>query len=378
MSTARLSSHGGGRAHPEPADTATEVAEVASLLRVAHQTARRRRVLLATLGAAVLGALTANIALGAYSVPPGPLIGVICAHAHLPLHLPFTSEQAAVLWSIRLPRVCLAAIVGTALGVSGAALQAIFRNPLADPGIIGVSSGASVGAVLVIVSNLSLLGTYTVPIGAFAGGLVVAALVWLGARRGGQSSVNDLVLIGVALGLAAAAVTGIAVTVANSEQLQSITFWSLGTVAGATWQVDASVLPFAAAGIAGLVLLARPLNILSLGDREAGHVGVHVERVRLLVIVLSALATGAAVAVAGVISFVGLVVPHLIRMMSGPDNRTVVPASALGGAAMLMLADLAARTVAAPTELPLGAITAVVGAPYLFWLVRRHSRRLAS
>jgi iron complex transport system permease protein len=336
---------------------------------------RRRRRLLAVLWVLVLAALLANAGLGAYAVGPGQLAGILAAHAHLPLHLPYTAEQDAVLWSIRLPRVVLAALVGAALGASGAALQGVFRNPLVDPGVIGVSSGASAGAVLVITSGSAELGTFTVPAGAFAGGMAVAALVWAGARRSGQSAVVDLVLVGVALNLAAAAVTGIAISAANSQQLQSITFWSLGSVAGATWQVDATVTPLVLAGTAGLLVLAPRLNVLALGDREARHLGVRVDRVRFAVIGLAALATGASVAVAGVISFVGLVVPHLIRLIIGPDNRGVLPGSILGGAVLLMLADLAARTVASPVELPLGAITALIGAPYLFWLVRRRGGR---
>jgi iron complex transport system permease protein len=219
-----------------------------------------------------------------------------------------------------------------------------------------------------------VLGVSTVPTAAFIGALVAMMVVYIAARSYGRIEVVTLLLTGVAVSIVASAITGLLTYSATDAQLRDIVFWTLGSLGGATWSSVRTVVPIILAGSVVVAMFARPLNVLSLGDREANHLGVRVERIRLLVIVLTALITGAAVAVAGIVGFVGLVVPHLIRLWVGPDHRVLLPASFLGGAALIVGADLLARTVVAPRELPLGVVTALIGGPFLLWLVRRTRR----
>ena len=213
-------------------------------------------------------------------------------------------------------------------GVAGASLQGVFRNPLAEPGVIGVSSGAAVGAVAAIVLGISIFGMTGIAVAAFASSLVATAVVYLVARTQGQTEVTTLILAGIAVNATAGAMTGLLTFIADDDQLRSITFWMLGSVGGATWPVVTSVAPLFILGLALLPFWASSLNLLNLGDREARHLGVSTERVHLSVIVLCALVTGAAVSVAGIVGFVGLVVPHVIRLIAGPDHRFLLPARA--------------------------------------------------
>ncbi|MEJ5220812.1 MAG: iron ABC transporter permease [Tepidiforma sp.] len=319
-------------------------------------------------------AVLLNLVIGAVRVPPGEVLGILLDHAGLPAPFEFTRQHEAVVWNIRVPRTLLALVVGAGLATAGCALQGIFRNPLADPGIIGVSSGAALGAVGVIILGVSPLGTWTTPAAAFAGGLALTLAVYALSRRDGRTEVVTLVLTGVALNAIAGGVIGFALFFATDAQLRNVVFWQLGSVGGATW---AAVRPAALLALIALVPLMRyghRLNLLALGEREAYHLGVDTERLRLEVIGLAALATAAAVSFAGIISFVGLVVPHMLRLMLGPDHRRLLPASALLGAAAIALADLAARTVVAPAEIPLGVVTALAGGPYFLWLIHRTRR----
>ncbi len=319
-------------------------------------------------------AVLLNLVIGAVRVPPGEVLGILLDHAGLPAPFEFTRQHEAVVWNIRVPRTLLALVVGAGLATAGCALQGIFRNPLADPGIIGVSSGAALGAVGVIILGVSPLGTWTTPAAAFAGGLALTLAVYALSRRDGRTEVVTLVLTGVALNAIAGGVIGFALFFATDAQLRNVVFWQLGSVGGATW---AAVRPAALLALVALVPLMRyghRLNLLALGEREAYHLGVDTERLRLEVIGLAALATAAAVSFAGIISFVGLVVPHMLRLMLGPDHRRLLPASALLGAAAIALADLAARTVVAPAEMPLGVVTALAGGPYFLWLIHRTRR----
>nr|WP_308445349.1 iron ABC transporter permease [Tepidiforma sp.] len=319
-------------------------------------------------------AVLLNLVIGAVRVPPGEVLGILLDHAGLPAPFEFTRQHEAVVWNIRVPRTLLALVVGAGLATAGCALQGIFRNPLADPGIIGVSSGAALGAVGVIILGVSPLGTWTTPAAAFAGGLALTLAVYALSRRDGRTEVVTLVLTGVALNAIAGGVIGFALFFATDAQLRNVVFWQLGSVGGATW---AAVRPAALLALIALVPLMRyghRLNLLALGEREAYHLGVDTERLRLEVIGLAALATAAAVSFAGIISFVGLVVPHMLRLMLGPDHRRLLPASALLGAAAIALADLAARTVVAPAEMPLGVVTALAGGPYFLWLIHRTRR----
>jgi iron complex transport system permease protein len=331
-------------------------------------------VLLPGLGALLAAAALLSVGLGALRIAPDQVIAIVAAHAGIDLGVPYGLDQDAVLWSIRLPRVVLGVLVGGGLAVAGAALQGVFRNPLADPSLIGVSSGASLGAVAAIVLGVAAAGSHTLPLLAFAGGVVATLAVYAVARFDGRTEVVTLLLTGLAVNALCGAAVGYLLFIADDQQLRGVVFWSLGSLGGATWPLVLAALPFVALAALVLPLLARSLNLLLLGEREARHLGVEVERVRLLVIVLAALATGAAVAVAGIVGFVGLIVPHLVRLVAGPDHRVLLPASGLLGAALLLFADLFARTVAAPAELPLGVVTALLGAPFFLWLLRRTRR----
>ena len=330
-----------------------------------------RTSFLAIMFAVFVATLFANVGMGAVDIPPAQALSIFLSHIGIDSGIHFEPRTDSIMWNIRLPRVVLGILVGGGLGIAGAALQGVFRNPLAEPGVIGVSSGAAVGAVAAIVLGLNFFGASGITVFAFLGGLMATGIVYLVAKSRGQTEVTTLILAGIAVNATAGAFTGMLTFIADDDQLRSITFWMLGSVGGATWPAVAAVTPFLIVGILLLPFWSRSLNLLNLGDREARHLGVSTERVHLSVIVLCALVTGAAVSVAGIIGFVGLVVPHVIRLIAGPDHRFLLPASILGGATALLLADLLARTVAVPAELPLGAVTAMVGGPFFLWLVHR-------
>lgn len=308
-------------------------------------------------------------------IPPQDVAAVIAGKLGLGVGVTIDQQTEAIVWAIRLPRVALGMLVGGGLALAGAALQAIFRNPLADPGLIGVASGASLGAVAAIVLGLSAFGTLTLPFAAFAGGLVATLVVYSFARFEGRTEVLTLLLTGLAINAITGAGIGYLIFRATETEVRDAVFWTLGSLGGATWTAVLSALPFVVVGALLLPAFARELNLLVLGEREAAHLGVETERVRLLVVGGAALTTGAAVAVAGTVGFVGLIVPHVIRLLAGPDNRLVLPASFLAGAALLVFADLAARTLAAPAELPLGVVTSLLGGPFFLWLLHRTRRQ---
>lgn len=289
-----------------------------------------------------------------------------------------SARDRIIIEEIRLPRVVLGMFVGAALAISGALMQGLFRNPLADPGIVGVSAGAALSAIGMIVlgSGLlaplsALLGIYAVPFAAFLGGLCTTLLLYRVATRQGRTSVATMLLAGIALAALANAFAGILIYLADDAQLRDLTFWGLGSLAGATWAKVAAAGPVIALALLAAPFLARGLNALALGEATAGHLGVPVQRLKNAAILAVAGATGCAVAVSGGIGFVGIVVPHLLRLVIGPDHRYLLPASALLGAALLVLADAASRTIVAPAELPIGIITAAVGAPFFLWILLR-------
>jgi iron complex transport system permease protein len=289
-----------------------------------------------------------------------------------PINDPFAE---ATLWQVRMPRVVMSLLVGAVLACAGALMQGVFGNPLADPGVIGVSSGAAVGAGIVIVAGITVFGQFTVAVAAFLTGLCATLVVYFLSRSQGRTEVVTLVLTGIAVNAVAGAGLAFCMFFGSQTARDQIVFWQLGSLNGTRWVFVVTVLPFAAAGVAGSMLLARRLDLLSLGDRAARHVGVNVERLRLTAIVLVALMTAAAVAFCGVIGFVGLVIPHLIRMIVGPGHRVLIPASVLGGAVLLAVADLVARTAVSYADLPIGMLTALVGGPFFFWLLRRTRSR---
>lgn len=288
------------------------------------------------------------------------------------------NPEAAILWHIRLPRLCLAAIVGAGLGASGAAMQGLFRNPLADPGLLGIANGAALAvaiSLIAIPSSWGLLGLYSISIAAFCGGLICCIVIFLFARRSG-GGVAALLLAGLAINALCGAAIGFLTYLSDDQQLRSLSFWTMGSLGGALWTqiaVCCSVL------IPALLLLtrsARQLDVLQLGDRSAEYLGIDPRQLQRRTVILAALIVGSCVAVSGVIGFVGLLVPHLLRMLIGPQHRWLLPGSALLGALLLLAADTLARTVVAPAELPVGVITSLLGAPYFLYLLISQGRRL--
>ncbi|MEM8591964.1 MAG: iron ABC transporter permease [Pseudomonadota bacterium] len=290
-----------------------------------------------------------------------------------------TTRDQIILFDIRFPRLVLGMMVGAALAVSGAVMQGLFRNPLADPGLIGVSAGAGLGAIASIVLGAllpvalqSAIGNWLTPIAAFLGGWLTTILLYRVSTRGGHTSVAVMLLAGIALAALTGALSGILIYLATDAQLRDLTFWGLGSLAGATWAkvLVAAPLIFLALGVAPF--LARSLNGLTLGEAAAAHLGIPVQRMKAVAILTVAGAIGAAVAVSGGIGFVGIVVPHLLRLAIGPDHKYLIPASAILGAALLVSADIIARTVVAPAELPIGIVTAVLGGPFFLWILLRN------
>lgn len=328
-------------------------------------------VLLPILVLILLVAVIIGAGIGAVRVTPAEVLAIILDHLGISTNIEYTQQQDAVVWAIRIPRVLLAMFVGAALAISGAVLQGIFRNPLADPSLIGVSSGAALGAVVAIVSGATVFGLMTVPVCAFVGGILVTLIVWTLSRRNGRIDTVTLILVGVAMNAMIGAAMGMLNYIADDEQLRAVVFWSLGSLGGATWRSNAAILPLIAIGLLILPRYARVLNLLVLGEREARHLGVNVDRARFLLIVVVALTTAAAVSFAGIIGFVGLIIPHVIRLLSGPDHRILLPASALAGASLLVVTDLISRTIVSPAELPIGVVTALLGAPFFLFLLLR-------
>ncbi|WUI02751.1 iron ABC transporter permease [Spirillospora sp. NBC_00431] len=339
----------------------------------AKQPARLRgTVLLAGLAAALAVTVVVAAGLGQVNIPPDEVLGSIAHRLGLDVGpVPSGPQADNALWIVRLPRVALAVVTGAALGCGGALTQGVFGNPLAEPGVIGVSSGAATGAAVVIVFGLTAFGGWTIVLAAFAAGLATTLLVYAMARSAGRTEVVTLLLTGIAVNAISTAALGLLMFVSSNDALRAITSWQLGSLASATWAAVATVTPCAAAGIAVAFACARRLDVLALGERPARQLGVDVERLRFTGIAVVALLTSAAVAFSGIIAFIGLVVPHLVRMAAGPGHRVLIPASALGGALLVVVADVVARTSIAYQELPLGVLTSLVGGPFFFWLLRR-------
>ncbi|MEM1055263.1 MAG: iron ABC transporter permease [Bacteroidota bacterium] len=343
---------------------------------------RRRRavaLVLGGLGVTLVGGMLASVAVGAVALSPGEVLGVFAERLGLPVTAGVTAQQEAVLLNIRLPRVLLGVVVGAGLAVGGAVLQGLFRNPLADPGLVGVSSGAALGAAVsivlgasVAVSAASLLGPATVAAAAFVGGLATTILVYRIATRVGRTSVTTMLLAGIAVNALCGAAVGSLILFADDGQLRDLTFWTLGSLGGATWSSLAVAVPLVGSVLLAAPWLARALDAMLLGEAEARHLGIDTQRVKQVSVGLAALSVAAATAVSGLIGFVGLVAPHLVRLTLGPGHRALLPGAALCGATLLVLADLAARTLLAPAEIPIGIVTALVGGPFFLWLLVRN------
>nr|WP_288356652.1 iron ABC transporter permease [uncultured Pseudomonas sp.] len=335
------------------------------------------RSLFIALGLLLALALWLSLALGPVSLPLGDTLRAALRLAGLPLADDGLQQAELILGQIRMPRTLLGLAVGAVLALCGVAMQGLFRNPLADPGLIGVSSGAALGAAIAIVGGAAMGGMpelfapYLLSLCAFLGGLVVTALVYRLGRRNGQTSVTTMLLAGIALNALAFACIGLFTYLADDATLRTLTFWNLGSLNGASYARLWPLLLVTLAVALWLPRRAQALNALLLGESEACHLGVAVERLKRELVFCTALGVGAAVAAAGMIGFIGLVVPHLVRLLVGPDHRVLLPASALAGASLLLLADLFARLILSPAELPIGIVTALIGAPFFLYLLLR-------
>jgi iron complex transport system permease protein len=315
-----------------------------------------------------------GVAVGAVWVSPVTILRLIAWRLGLTDRPDVPRSAEVIVFQLRLPRVVLAAIVGAALAASGAVFQGLFRNALADPAIIGVSSGAALGAVLVIVTvGAGSFGALAVPVAAFAGAMATALLVYRLARIGPAVHVATLLLAGIAVAAVISSLMSLVMSF-SGEQIRDIYAWLLGGLVAEGWRSIAIVLPVVAVGVAGAILVAHELNLVALGEERAAQLGVEVDRLKRRAIAVGALLAAAAVSVAGVIGFVGLMTPHLLRLVIGADHRRLVPASVLGGATLVVLADLVARTALAPSELPIGVVTALLGGPFFLFLLRREGR----
>jgi len=337
----------------------------------------RPRPLLLALGALLLLAFWLSLALGPVSLPLGDTLLAALRLLGVPVGGAELQQAELILGQIRLPRSLLGLCVGAVLALSGVAMQGLFRNPLADPGLVGVAGGAALGAAIAIVGG-SLIGglpaawsPYLLSFFAFGGGLLVTAIVYRFGRRDGQTHVATMLLAGVAMTAMSGAGVGLFTYLADDATLRSLTFWNLGSLNGASYPRLWPLLLVTLGVALWLPRRADALNALLLGESEARHLGFNVERIKLELVLCTALGVGAAVAAAGLIGFIGLVVPHLMRLLVGPDHRVLLPASLLAGASLLLLADLAARLVLAPAELPIGIITALLGGPFFLYLLVR-------
>ncbi|MEV6953048.1 iron ABC transporter permease [Streptomyces sp. NPDC051183] len=332
----------------------------------------RTPVVLLVLGCALAASAVAGLALGPVRIAPGRVLDILLAGPG-----PSGGAFGSIVWDVRMPRVLLGVFVGAGLAVAGTVLQALVRNPLADPFLLGASSGASAGAVAVIVlgAGAGIAGGVGVPLAAFIGSMGALVSVYAMARRGGTMTTGRLILAGVAVQYVLSALTSLVlVLAAHPNQVASVLFWTLGGLGGARW--DELALPAVAllVGTGLLLALARPLDLLLAGEEGARTLGLDTGRFRAAVFVLTSLVIGVLVAYSGAIGFVGLMVPHAARMVVGAGHRALLPVAALGGAVFLTLADLLARTAAAPEEIPVGVVTALVGGPFFLWMLRRSTR----
>lgn len=324
-----------------------------------------------------------SMGLGAVKIPTAEVIIILGKKIGLFSTTEVSIQYEGVMNIVRIPRVLLGILVGAALGISGTAIQGIFRNPLAEPGLIGISAGASLMAVVVIVLEIgllaslsNLLGYYLLAFGAFAGAGIAALIVYQISRTDGRSNVATMLLAGIAINALAGALTGLITFAADDQQLRNITFWMLGSLGGATWQTVMAVLPFIMIPVLLLPLLGKALNAFALGEIQAQQLGLKVGVTKRNIVILATMAVGAAVSVSGIIGFVGLLVPHTIRLLIGVDNKHVLPASALFGALMLTLADMLCRTIIAPIELPIGVVTALLGTPLFLYILIKDKKKL--
>ena len=336
----------------------------------------RGAALSVSLAVALVVAVLLSAVVGQLPVTPAEVVGsVLRAVGIQNAWAPSDDIVEATLWVVRFPRIVMGLAVGAALAVAGAVMQAIFGNPLAEPGVVGVSSGAALGASAAIVFGITALGSWSIALFAFAGGLLATLLVYFVSRANGRTEVVTLLLTGIAINAFAGAGLAFLLFVGNTASREQVVFWQLGSLNGSLWNETAVVGIVTVLGLGVALFLARRYDLLALGERNARHLGINVEALRIGSIVLVALLTGVAVAFCGIIAFVGLVIPHLIRMIIGPAHRYLILASAVGGGALLTFADLLARTVVAGADLPIGMLTSLIGGPFFFFLLYRQRKR---
>jgi iron complex transport system permease protein len=329
---------------------------------------------IAFLSLLLVGVIGLSVSLGAVWVPLSKSWSILLHHfLGQSTVVDWTPADASIILDLRLPRTFAGLLVGGSLGLSGAVLQALLRNPLADPFVLGISSGASMGAVLAILFGLgaSFLGGNAVPAFAFAGALATLLIVYSIARVGGRVPTQTMLLAGVIVSSFFSAIIMFLVSVTSDEHIYNVTFWLMGNLEYAASRALGVIFLYLLVGGAVLFSLAKDLNLFTLGEEVAAELGAEIERVKIIAFVFASLITGAVVSISGLIGFVGLVVPHLVRMIWGADHRFLLPASALVGAMLLVLADTVARTILAPTEVPVGVVTAMGGAPFFIYILRK-------
>lgn len=336
-------------------------------------------------GLAVLLVITLfiSVRVGAVGLSYDKILGILAKRLGMSTSADFTTIEEQVFLQIRLPRVILGALVGASLSVSGALMQSLFRNPIVEPGLVGTSSGSALGAAFVFVMGKSIAGAYAdvlgpflLPIFAFAGGFVATMVVYRLSNIFGKTNVNTMILAGIAVNAMANGGTGFFSYIARDPQARSITFWNLGTLSGADWNGVMIVSVSTLLGIFFSLRQAKALNALMLGEEEAGYLGIRTERLKRRVILVNTFLVAMATSLVGVIAFVGLIVPHMLRLVRSSDNRFLIIGSALLGAILLNLADLVARVLVAPSEFPIGIITAFVGAPVFLYMLISNTRKM--
>jgi iron complex transport system permease protein len=342
----------------------------------------KKKIIYITLVTLLLFTLLVSLAIGAMKIPLYQVWLGLCKMSGLYTSSNLDEQYLGVLELVRVPRAVLGILIGAALGIAGAAIQGVFRNPLAEPGLVGMSAGASLMSALIILleasvfTSLSLwLGHYLLVLGAFAGAVLAAIIVYQISRTEGKPLVATMLLAGIAINALAGALTGLISFMADDQQLRSITFWMLGSLAGASWETITGTIPFILIPVLILPTQGKKLNTFALGELQASQLGIRPDKLKQQVIVLATLAVGASVAVCGIIGFVGLVVPHIVRLLGGMDNRYVLPASALMGALLLTLSDMLCRVLLPPMELPIGIVTALLGTPVFLYILMKDKKK---
>lgn len=342
---------------------------------IANITGRHNAVIIAAFTALLIALILFSLTIGAVQISAGQIVNILLSKIGVG-SVAELQVESLVLLNIRLPRLIFTVLIGAALGVSGASLQGLFRNPLVEPGIIGISSGAALGAITVIMGARMInpiliegLGQWLLPVFAFVGGILATCLTLKLGSYEGKTQTIILILAGVAITALAGAAIGLAIFYSDEQQLRTYNFWTLGDLSAGTWEKVFMLLPLVAISVFGLNRVSGQLNVLALGEAEAFHSGVNVERLKIIIVFLSALAVSSSVAFAGAIGFIGLVVPHIIRILFSADHELLLPLSAIGGACLLVLSDIFARTIVAPAELPIGIVTAAVGTPFFLYLL---------